>query len=137
MGERDGWVNPAQSVPIEGHRAQRRRSDAERVDRRTDVVHEAGFGELGTAGSAAGCRLTLDDEHAATRTCDRDRRDEPVGTRPDHDGVVLVIAFPGHAGRVLWPLLGWRLVARKPRRVDLASRQSGEGGLGQLDELDR
>jgi hypothetical protein len=27
-----------------------------------------------------------------------------------------MIAFPGHAGR-LWPLLGWRLVARIVERI--------------------
>ncbi len=89
VGQRDRRVNPAQSVAVERHRPQRRRSDAEGMDRRTDIVHEAGFGQLGTARSAAWRRVAFDDEDASSGTGDRDRCHQPVGPGPDDDRVVI------------------------------------------------
>ena len=140
MGERDGRVDPTQPVAIEGQRAQRRRSDAERVDRRTDVVDEAGFGELGAAGPppAVGWPSTTSTRRPARAIVIA--ATSPLGPDPMTTASYSLIAFPGHATMPasVWPLLGWRLVARtRSGPFDVDSRQPGERGLGLLDELDR
>ena len=89
VGERSRRLDPAQPVAFERQRSQRRRGDAEGMDRRAHVMDESGVGEVGAAGATARRRLALDDEHAPPGAGDRDRRDEPVRPRSDDDGVVL------------------------------------------------
>jgi hypothetical protein len=89
VGNRYGRLDPSQPLAIERQRAHRFGDRSEGVDRRTDVVDEARFGELGAAGSAAWRRLPFEDQHAPPAAGDRDGGDEPVRTRTDDDGVVL------------------------------------------------
>ena len=74
------------------------RADAERVDRRADVVVEPGLGQLGRAAPAAGRRLRLEDDDPVTGLGQGDRGDEPVGSGADDDRVVL--GARGHGVRV-------------------------------------
>src|SRR5690606_19701807 len=70
---------------LERDAREERRQDAERVDRRADVVVEAGEGELLGLRPAADRLLRLDDEDRVPGTRDLDRGGEPVRSCPDDD----------------------------------------------------
>ena len=89
VGQRDRRVAPAHTVLGERQVTQRRRAEAERVDRRADVVAEARLGQLGGAAATARRRGRLEHDDSATGLGHRDRRDEAVGPGADDDGVVL------------------------------------------------
>jgi hypothetical protein len=61
--DRSRRLDPRESVLAERKLAQERRADPERMDRRADVVVEAGEGQLGGARSPAGGAGGLEHEH--------------------------------------------------------------------------
>ena len=74
-------------VDVEVERAEERRRDCERVNRRADVVPEAGECQLGGAGAAADGVLRLDDEDGASGLRQGDGGREPVRAGADDDRV--------------------------------------------------
>ena len=88
MRERDARMNPLEAEPVERQRRQERRSDAERVHRGADVMHEARFGERLAPRSAAERRFALEHEHREARARDGDRRGQSVRSGSHHDRVV-------------------------------------------------
>ena len=88
-----------QLQPVLGQRqpAQEGRRQRQRVDRRADVVHEAGQGQLGRSGTAADRRRGLDDPHRQPLSCQRDRGGESIRPRAHHDriaGAAEVVMLP-------------------------------------------
>jgi hypothetical protein len=74
-------------VELEVERLEERRCRGERVDRRADVVAEAGECELGGARPAADGVTRLDDKDGPSRLGECDRGGEPVRPGADDDGV--------------------------------------------------
>ena len=87
VGHRELRLHPAQPVALERERLEHRRGERRGVHRGEHVVLKARQRELGGLQRAAQRRRRLDDEHRAPGTRERDRRDEPVGPRPDDDRV--------------------------------------------------
>ncbi len=87
VGERDLRMHELEPVLAQRQPAHEGRADHERVDRRADVVAEAGLRQLLGAGAPADRRRRLEHQHRAPRLCDRDRRGEPVRARADDDRV--------------------------------------------------
>jgi hypothetical protein len=88
MRERGVGMDPGEAVLGEGQGAQKRRRERHRMDRRADVVDEAGQGELGRARAAADRRLRLQHDDGLARACEDDRRREAVRTGADDDGII-------------------------------------------------
>ena len=82
-----------------GSDAQERRGERERVDRRADVVPEAGQRQLRRARAAADRRGRLEHAHRAARPGERDRGGQAVRARADDDRVQLTYAPYSRA----WP----------------------------------
>jgi hypothetical protein len=74
-------------VELEVERPEERRCGGERVDRRADVVTEAGEGELRGARPAADGVARLEDANGAPGLGEGDRGSEPVRPGADDDGV--------------------------------------------------
>ncbi len=80
-----GWTS---SIPMLLQRQPPEEGRAgEGVDRRADVVDEAGQRQLGRAAAAPRRVGGLEHQHRAPGLGDRERRGEPVRPRPDDDGV--------------------------------------------------
>ena len=75
-----GWIQ-LEPVLGERQRAEERRADAERVDRRADIVDEARQRQLGRARPAADVSARLEHQHRAPGARQRDRRRQPVRAR--------------------------------------------------------
>ena len=89
LGHRDVRADPRQPVLFEGERLEERRGRPEGVDRRADVVDEAGPRQLRRARGAARRGVPLQHEHAAARLRHPDRGGQPVRPGADDDGVVV------------------------------------------------
>ena len=107
MCERRRRVDPLQAVLLERQRAQERRADRPRVDRRADVVAEARQRQLGRPHPAADRVGGLEHQHRTARPRKDDRRCQSVRAGTDDDGV-------GHRPSVLSGL-GRQALAREPR----------------------
>ena len=83
--ERRVGLDPLHAVPLQRQRLQERRRDAERMDRRADVVPEARQCELLGAQAAADLLRALEHEHADTGPREHDRGSEPVRPGADDD----------------------------------------------------
>ena len=88
VGERQLRVDPRQAVPLQRQGAEERRADGQRVDRRTDVMHEARQRQFLRARAAADGVLRLEHGHGAPGAGQGDRGAEAVGARTDHHCVV-------------------------------------------------
>jgi hypothetical protein len=80
VGERRRRLDPLDAVLGERQRAEERRRDPERVDRRTDVVDESRQRQLGRACAAPHRVGGLEDANVEPRLRQHDRRGEPVRT---------------------------------------------------------
>ena len=97
--------------PVLGQRqrAQERRGERVRVDRRADVMDEAGEGQLGRARPSPDRVGGLEHLDRAARAGEHDRRGQPVRAGADDDGVRQTAASPrapGHpscTGSSGWP----------------------------------
>ncbi len=92
VGGVDLRLRPGEPQLLERELAERRRVGAEGVDGRADVVQEAGEGQLGGPGAAAGDVLRLEDDHRGTGGGEADGSGEAVRARADHHGVVVRVA---------------------------------------------
>ena len=84
MGERCERLD---EVEVELERLEEGRRGGQRVDRRADVVTEAGQGEFRRARAPADGVARLDDEDRASGLRKRDGGGEPVRAGADDDGV--------------------------------------------------
>ena len=85
VGQVDLGPAPLEPVALEVQRAQERRPDGHRVDRRAVVVKHTGDGELAGPGSPADLLGGLEHRHPHPLARERDRAREPVGARADDD----------------------------------------------------
>ncbi len=80
-------LDPLDAVLLERHRAQERRGDGERMDRRADVVDEARQRQLGRPAAAAERFLGLQHPHRQPGPGEMDCRGEAVRPRPDDNRI--------------------------------------------------
>ena len=73
-------------LDVQVERTEERRGLSERMDRRADIVDEAGQRQLGRAEAAAELGLRLVDLDREPGPGERDRRREAVRAGTDHDG---------------------------------------------------
>ena len=87
MRERGRRLDPLDAARSEWDRPEERRHQRERVDRRADVVDEAGERELSRARAAADRLPRLEHAHRDAGTGQRDRRGQAVRPGADDDRV--------------------------------------------------
>ena len=85
--ELDLRVDPLEAVFRETELGEEGRGRRHRMDRRADVVQEAGQGQFRAASAAADGRLRFVDVHAEAGACQLDGSGEPVRTAPHDYGV--------------------------------------------------
>jgi hypothetical protein len=84
MRERGGWLDP---VDVEAERVEERRRGCEWMDRRANVVAEAGKRQLLGTRSSADRLAGLENEDRASGLGESDGGGEPVRPGADDDGV--------------------------------------------------
>jgi hypothetical protein len=87
MAEHRGRLQPFESMRREGQRPPEWRRDAERMNRRADVVREAGQRQFGGPRAAADGMVGFEDDDLASGLGQHDRRTQSVGPRTDDDGI--------------------------------------------------
>ena len=78
---------PLEAVLAQREALEERRRHAEGMDRRAEVVDEAGSRQLGRPGAAAHGRRGFDEQHRPPRARERDGGGQTVGARAHDDGV--------------------------------------------------
>lgn len=89
MGERGRRVNPPEAVGMQRQGRKERRTGGERMDSRSEIVEEAGEGELKGAGGAARLRFGLEDVDAKASLRKDDGGGEAVGASADDGGAAI------------------------------------------------
>ena len=88
MGERELRLHPFQSMAAERKLAKKRRGNAERVHRRTDVVQKTGQRKFSRSYPATDGVTGLQQQHFSLGLRQTDRRCETVWARTHHHRVI-------------------------------------------------
>ena len=94
MGERDLRVDPLETVAFQAEGAKKGRGGGQRMNGGTEIVDEAGEGQLRGAGGAAGAALAFQDQDAEAGAGEHDGSGKPVGPRP-HDNRIVIATRHG------------------------------------------
>jgi membrane protein implicated in regulation of membrane protease activity len=87
MGERRAGLDEFQAVGLEGEASKKGGAGGKRMDGGTDVVAEAGQGQLGGSDPTTNCRPGFQQAHRAARLGQHDGGGEPIGAGADDDGI--------------------------------------------------
>ena len=82
-----GWIHFRPKL-VERQRPEKRRTEGERMDRRTDIVHESGHRQLRRAHPASDRRVRFQDSHGAAGPGERNGGRQAIRTRAHHNCVV-------------------------------------------------
>ena len=88
MRDGGGREDPLETVVRQWEIPKERRCHAERMDRRANVMHEAGQRQLGRACPPADRLFAFNHQHRAPGARQGDGRSQPVGTGADDNGVM-------------------------------------------------
>lgn len=101
VGEHGGGMLPGQAIAIEIQSGNDRRGDRQGVERTEEVGDETGTCDLTTSDRAANRVVRLQDHDIPADIDQRVRGDQPVGTRADDHGVVLICHRPRSSPRAV------------------------------------
>jgi len=90
MRQRSRRLNPFQAVFCERQLTKKRRTDRQRVDRRTNVVNETRQGQLGRTNRSANLCLRLINDYGFALLSQHDRSRQTIGSGADHHCVIRV-----------------------------------------------
>jgi Protein of unknown function (DUF1360) len=132
MSKRNLGLNPVKLVSLERQRFKKRRTGGEWVDGRTEIVQEAGQGQLRRSRTSANRGVGFKDQNGATCPRQRDRRGQTIRSRADYYRIPLVRHTVGvENGGALFPTENAQ--TREPLRFNCVGSPRSRNRRGSAD----